>query len=291
MWCIVATAPGSEYKACHFTPPVTRERPPPTHTHRTVAATLAHNHNINPQKSLSNNLSQDIVSAGSGCEFHARSQWQGSCSSQTFCEGDPSSPQLWELGAHSPSPTLLLMGPGEPGPSLSGDLCSRYLAHVVVLEERQEANITACSNALEECDVPVPRIQLHDIVEHIRHGFPSQEQVDKFLLMRERGKACQGDTRSKKKRVEKEGKQGGREPESRGAVTCPTGPQRTLPTLLINRIPRVFIQHPLCTGPCPKVWAGGGGCAWSCWRDTVAPDLGHWGLQWGTRWVAAQHRM
>lgn len=113
------------------------------------------------------------------------------------------------------------MGPQELGSWVSGPRALRgYLAHVVVLKEGQEAYVTACGDAFEERDVPVPRIQLHHVVENIGHGLPGQEQIDKFLLMRERGKACQGEAGNKRKREEKEGrKQGKREPNIRGAAS------------------------------------------------------------------------
>lgn len=79
-----------------------------------------------------------------------------------------------------------------------------------MFKERQEANVAARGDAFEERDVPVARVQLDHIIENIGHGFPRQEQIDKFLLMRERGKACQGEMGNKRKWVEKEGrKQGG----------------------------------------------------------------------------------
>lgn len=88
-----------------------------------------------------------------------------------------------------------------------------------MLKEGQEAYVTACGDAFEERDVPVPRIQLHHVVENIGHSLPGQEQIDKFLLVRERGKACQGEAGNKRKREEKEGrKQGEREPDIRGAA-------------------------------------------------------------------------
>lgn len=63
--------------------------------------------------------------------------------------------------------TPLLVRPGGPGPSVSGDPRSRYLAHIVVLEERQEADVAAGGNAFEEHDIPIPGIQLHDVIENI----------------------------------------------------------------------------------------------------------------------------
>ena len=74
------------------------------------------------------------------------------------------------------------------------------------LKEGQEAYVAACGDAFEKCDVPIPRIQLHHVVENVGHGLPGQEQIDKFLLMRERGKACQGEAGNKRKREEKEGR-------------------------------------------------------------------------------------
>lgn len=92
------------------------------------------------------------------------------------------------------------MGPGELGPLGSGDLRPRYLAHIVVLKERQEANVAAGSDAFEQHDIPTPGIQLHYIVENIRHGFPGQEQVDEFLGVRERGTGLsRGDQEQKEK--------------------------------------------------------------------------------------------
>lgn len=50
-----------------------------------------------------------------------------------------------------------------------------------MLKEGQEAYVAACGDAFEKCDVPVPRIQLHHVVENVGHGLPGQEQIDKFL--------------------------------------------------------------------------------------------------------------
>lgn len=144
-------------------------------------------------------------------------------------ETGPSSGNWSQLSFSSLPP----VGPREPGSWVSGGPRAQYLAHAVVFEEGQEADVAARGDAFEERDVPVPGIELNHVVEDIGHGFPGQEQIDKFLLMRERGKACQGEMGNKRKRAEKEGrKQGGRETEIRGAVASafpqPSGEPPTL---------------------------------------------------------------
>lgn len=127
---------------------------------------------------------------------------------------------------------LLLLPPScrspGAGPWVSGRLSARgYLAHVVVLKERQEAYVAACGDAFEKCDVPIPRIQLHHVVENIGHGLPpGQEQIDKFLLMRERGKACQGEAGNKRKGGEGRKSKENESPDIRGAApSLPPSPR------------------------------------------------------------------
>lgn len=79
-----------------------------------------------------------------------------------------------------------------------------------MLKEGQEAHVAAGSNAFEERDVPVPGVQLQHVIENIGHGFPGQEQIDKFLLMREGAGWSQGDWQQGKGWRRKESKEGER---------------------------------------------------------------------------------